>query len=483
VEAETREGLRRIPSIDRLLASPEARELLNTYSRERVVAALRAATEALRAAVRTGEQHSDEAASAIVREAAQRLSGAERPSLRRAINATGVVLHTNLGRAVLSEPAIRAVMTVAGSHSILEMDPESGERGSRQSHVRGLLRQLTGCEEALVVNNNAAAVLLAIATLAAGREVVISRGQLVEIGDSFRMPDVIRQSGARLAEVGATNRVRLSDYRDAIRDETALLLRVHPSNFRIVGFVEEVPLPALVNLAHEHGLPLMDDLGSGALIDLTRYGLVAEPTVQESLAAGADVVTFSGDKLLGGPQCGLIVGRRTPLAPMAKHPLMRAVRCDKMTIAALEATLRLYRDEAAALRGIPTLRALVTDGATLRKRAERLASAFRDAGGEATIEEGISQVGGGSLPGEELPSPLVGFRLPGWSAGEAARALRLSEPPIFGRIRRETLLFDLRTATDAEVEEIAAAVTRIAREHAPDGDGALRGLSVQGQHR
>jgi len=482
VEAETREGLRRIPSIDRLLASPEVGELLRAHPRERVVEALRAATESLRAAVRTGDRNgAGDATDVIVRQAAQRLAAGARPSLRRAINATGVVLHTNLGRAVLSEAAIRAVTEVAGSHSILEIDPETGERGSRQSHVRGLLRQLTGCEDALVVNNNAAAVLLAIATLAAGREVVISRGQLVEIGGSFRMPDVIRQSGARLAEVGATNRVRLSDYREAIRDETALLLRVHPSNFRIVGFVEEVPLPALVNLAHEHGLPLMDDLGSGALIDLTRHGLVAEPTVQECLSAGADVVTFSGDKLLGGPQCGLIVGRRSYLTAMGKHPLMRAVRCDKMTIAALEATLRLYQDQAAALEEIPTLRALVTDAGTLKKRAERLASAFQEAGGEVTIEEGISQVGGGSLPGEELPSPLVGLRLPGWSANEAARALRRSEPPIFGRIQRETLLFDLRTVTDAEVEEIAAAVRRIVREHAPDGDGAVRGLSVQGQ--
>jgi L-seryl-tRNA(Ser) seleniumtransferase len=286
----------------------------------------------------------------------------------------------------------------------------------------------------------------------------------VEIGGSFRIPDVIRQSGARLVEVGATNKARLADYRGAIGPETALLLRVHPSNFRIVGFVEEVPLSALVNLAHEHGMPLMDDLGSGALIDLTRYGLVAEPTVQESLAAGADVVTFSGDKLLGGPQCGLILGQKTLLAAMAKHPLMRAVRCDKLTIAALEATLRLYLDEATALREVPTLRALVLDAGSLEARAERLAAAFRRAGGEVRIEAGISQVGGGSLPGEELPSPLVGLRLPGWSATDAARALRLSEPPIFCRIQREALLFDLRTVADAEVEEIAATVLRMGTE-------------------
>jgi L-seryl-tRNA(Ser) seleniumtransferase len=283
----------------------------------------------------------------------------------------------------------------------------------------------------------------------------------VEIGGGFRIPDVIRQSGARLVEVGTTNRTRIADYRGAIGEETALLLRVHPSNFRIVGFTEEVPLPDLVNLAHERGLPLMDDLGSGALIDLTRYGLVAEPTVQDSVAAGADVVTFSGDKLLGGPQCGLIVGRKKWLAPMARHPLMRALRCDKMTLAALEATLRLYLDEAKALMEIPTLRALVVSPDVLERRAGRLVAAARDAGAEAETERGISQVGGGSLPGEELPTCLARVRPPRHSAAAVAQALRLGEPPIFCRISRDALVFDPRTISDEEIEVVAGRLSEL----------------------
>jgi L-seryl-tRNA(Ser) seleniumtransferase len=462
VNVETREQLRRIPSIDRLLASPAGSALLAQYPREWVVEALRAAVEARRAALRAGRDGSAaEAEAAICREAAERLAEVTCPSLRPAINATGVVLHTGLGRAVLAEAAIQAVTAVAGQHCLLEIDPESGERGSRQEHVRGLLRRLTGAEDALVVNNNAAAVLLAIATLAAGREVVISRGQLVEIGGSFRIPDVIRQSGANLVEVGATNKTRISDYRAAITDQTALLLRVHPSNFRMVGFTEEAPLEALVALARERGLPVMDDLGSGALIDMTCYGLESEPTVQASVAAGADVVTFSGDKLLGGPQCGLIVGRQERLALMARHPLMRAVRCDKMTLAALEATLRLYLDEPSALREIPTLRALVVPLETLRARAACLAAAARSAGAAVTLEEGISHVGGGSLPGEELPVTLVCIRPEGLSAEAAARALRLGEPPIFCRIHRDALVFDLRTVTEPELEAVIAAVQQL----------------------
>jgi L-seryl-tRNA(Ser) seleniumtransferase len=483
VDGEIRNRLRRIPSIDRLLLCPDGAALLQRFPREWVADALRAAVEARRAALRAGEGNGHDGADAasLWRDAAERLAVMARPSLRPAINATGVVLHTGLGRAVLAEAAIRAVTAVARQHSLLEIDPESGERGSRQEHVRGLLCRLTGAEEALVVNNNAAAVLLAIATLAAGREVVISRGQLVEIGGSFRIPDVIRQSGARLVEVGATNKTRAADYRAAFSGETAMLLRVHPSNFRMVGFTEEVPLDALVALAREHGFPLMDDLGSGALIDMTRYGLTAEPTVQESVAAGADVVTFSGDKLLGGPQCGLIVGRQACLAPMARHPLMRAVRCDKMTLAALEATLRLYLDEPTALQEIPTLRALVASPELLRARAERLSAAAREAGAEVALEEGISQVGGGSLPGEELPVTLVCLRPAGFSAEAAARALRLGDPPIFCRIRRDALVFDLRTVTDAELEAVIAAIQQLRENDASHGDGPLRRLSVQGQ--
>jgi L-seryl-tRNA(Ser) seleniumtransferase len=320
------------------------------------------------------------------------------------------------------------------------------------------LRRLTGAEDALSMNNNAAAVLLAIAALAAGREVVIARGQLVEIGGSFRIPDVIRQSGARLVEVGATNKVRLADYQAAMTEQTALLLRVHPSNFQIVGFTEEVPLPALVQLGRERGIPVMDDLGSGALIDLTRHGLQAEPTVQESVAAGAAVITFSGDKLLGGPQAGLIVGRRDCLDRMKRHPLMRAVRNDKVTLAALEATLRLYLDEERAAREIPTLRALTALPEALRARAARLRRLIGKVSAAVLLEPGISQVGGGSLPAERLPTTLVVLVPESVGEGELARRLRMGEPPVFGRVQHGRLLLDPRTVADAELPQLAAAV-------------------------
>jgi L-seryl-tRNA(Ser) seleniumtransferase len=346
----------------------------------------------------------------------------------------------------------------------LEIDRETGERGSRQEHVRGLLRRLTGAEDALSVNNNAAAVLLAIAAVAAGREVVIARGQLVEIGGSFRIPDVIREGGARLVEVGTTNKVRLSDYQAAITEETALLLRVHPSNFQIVGFTEEAPLPDLVCLGRERGLPVMDDLGSGALIDLTRYGLEAEPTVQESVAAGADIITFSGDKLLGGPQAGLVLGRREYLDRMKRHPLMRVVRNDKVTLAALEATLRLYLDEERALREVPTLRALTATPEALRAKAARLRRRIGPVAATVTLEPGISQVGGGSLPGERLPTTLVAVAPESMEEAELARRLRMGEPPVFGRVQRGRLLLDPRTVAERELSPLAAAVRAALKE-------------------
>lgn len=455
MDRAARDALRLIPSIDRLLAHPLIEELSHAYGRAPVVEALRAVTDAMRAGVLGGDGRALIEAgdvTVLVRERAeQRLREGARMSLRPAINATGVVLHTGLGRAVLAERAVLAVDAVARAHSVLEIDVATGERGSRQAHVRALLRELTGCEEALVVNNNAAAVLLAIATIATGGEVVIARGQLVEIGGAFRIPDVIRQSGARLVEVGATNKVRASDYERALTPETALLLRVHPSNFRIVGFTEEVPLPEMAALGRRLGLPVMDDLGSGALIDLTRYGLVAEPTVQESVRAGADVVTFSGDKLLGGPQCGLILGRKDLLERMSAHPLMRAFRVDKMTMAALEATLRLYRDEPTAIREIPTLRHLTVSRHELAARAAHLADALQGDGLRVTLETGQSQVGGGALPGEELPTTLVRLQPAAESAADLARRLRAHEPPIFTRVRQDSVWIDVRTVSDDEV--------------------------------
>jgi L-seryl-tRNA(Ser) seleniumtransferase len=460
VEPHADDPLRRIPSIDRLLAEEQAAPLLARYARPQVVEALREAAEAWREALRSGNGREwlQDGEAALWRRAGRWLESQEEPSLRPAINATGVVLHTGLGRAVLARAAVEAMAAAAGAHSLLEVDQESGERGSRQEHVRDLLCRLTGAEDALTVNNNAAAVLLSIAALAAGREVVIARGQLVEIGGSFRIPDVIGQSGARLVEVGTTNKVRLSDYAAAITEETALLLRVHPSNFQIVGFTEEVPLSALVQLGRERGIPVMDDLGSGALIDMTRYGLEAEPTVQQSVAAGADVVTFSGDKLLGGPQAGLILGRRNSLERMKRHPLMRVVRNDKVTLAGLEATLRLYLNEARAIREIPTLRALTAAPAALRAKAARLRRAIGPVTAAVTLEPGISQVGGGSLPGERLPTTLVAIAPQEIDEAELARRLRMGEPPVFGRLQRGRLLLDPRTISDEELPRLAGAV-------------------------
>jgi L-seryl-tRNA(Ser) seleniumtransferase len=457
--------LTRLPKIDRLVARPEAKALIERHGYPVVLEALRSATAELRARALDGEAEARAAvdlAAEACRLAAERVAMQARPTLRRAINATGVVLHTGLGRAVLADAAAEAIAEVATAHSLLEIDPETGERGSRLAHVADLLRKLTGAEDGLIVNNNAAAVSLAIAALAAGREVVIARGQLVEIGGSFRIPDVIHQAGARLVEVGTTNKVRIADYEAAITDNTALLLRVHPSNFRIIGFTEEPPLAALVELGARRGLPVMDDLGSGALIDLSRYGLAAEPTVQESVRAGAAVITFSGDKLLGGPQAGLVAGRADLLASMRRHPLMRVLRVDKLTLAGMAATLRLYLDEAAALREIPTLQALTARPERLQARARRLRRLAAAPGLELKVERGRSQVGGGSLPGEELPTFLLSVAAEGRSAAALGLALRRADPPIFTRITRDRVLLDLRTIRDSELPLVADALRSLA---------------------
>ncbi len=479
---EPQELLRRIPKMDRFLEDPEVAALAGRYGRSLVADAARAAVETLRLRILQNGHPDDgpedgledgaedgtvprngDLLPALRREVAEQVRRAGTRTLRPAINATGVVLHTGLGRAVLAASAADAVSEAARSHSLLEVDPESGERGSRLDHAAGLLRELTGAEDALVVNNCAAAVFLAVGALAAGREVVIARGQLVEIGGSFRIPDVICASGARLVEVGTTNKVRIRDYAEALTPETALILRVHPSNFRIVGFTEEPALEALCALGRERGVPVLDDLGSGALIDLTRYGLVAEPTVHASVAAGAEVVTFSGDKLLGGPQAGIVLGKSGSIARMKRHPLMRILRVDKLTMAALEATLRLYREEAAVIAEVPTLAALTAAPERLRARAERLAALLRPLPLQVELEAGISQVGGGSLPGEELPTTLVALQPRAGSVTELSRRLRTGTPSVWGRIRRERLLLDPRTVRDEELEELAGAMERALR--------------------
>ena len=418
--------LRDLPSVDEL-----ARGLDDPLA----VAAARAVLDRAREEIRAGADPGD-----LSERLAAELVAVRAPSLRRVLNATGVIVHTNLGRAPLADEAIAQVVETARGYSNLELDLTEGTRGSRQDHVAALLQRLTGAEAALVVNNNAAAVLLALAALGEGREVVVSRGELIEIGDGFRIPDVLMRSGARLVEVGTTNRTRAKDYAKAIGPATALLLRVHQSNFRVVGFTELPKLEELAALAQRHGLPLVDDQGSGALADLP-----GEPTAKESLAAGADLVCFSGDKLLGGPQAGIVVGRADLVESLRRHPLQRAMRADKLTLAALEGTLRLYLD---APERIPVLRMLGQDSGTVRARAERLASLV---GG--TVEETVGRVGGGALPLAELPSFAC-------AVDEAlAGPLRRGALPVIGVVRDGKLLLDCLTLTDTNVDEAAAAVS------------------------
>jgi L-seryl-tRNA(Ser) seleniumtransferase len=422
--------LRDLPSVD---------ELARTHDDPLAVEAARAVIEEARAEIRAGEDPGD-----LTQRLDAELAAARRPHLRRVLNATGVIVHTNLGRAPLAEAALERVLDVSRGYSNLEYDLAAGRRGSRQSHAAAILGRLTGAEDAIVVNNNAGAVLLALAALAEGREVVVSRGELIEIGDGFRIPDVLARSGARIVEVGTTNRTRAADYEAAVGPESAVLLRVHQSNFRLVGFTELPRVGELAAVARRHGLPLVDDLGSGALL-----GLEDEPSVRESLAAGADLVCFSGDKLLGGPQAGIVVGRSDLVERLRRHPLHRALRIDKLGLAALEGTLVLYLDPERALAEVPVLRTLREPPEVVRSRAERLASLV---GGE--VEETMARVGGGALPLAELPSFACAVE------EELADALRAAETPVVTIVRDGRCLLDCRTLSDAEVDEAADAVRR-----------------------
>lgn len=379
------------------------------------------------------------------------------PNLRRMINATGVVVHTNLGRSLLAAEAVENLVTIASRYSNLEYDLSKGKRGSRYSNVEDLICEISGAEAAMVVNNNAGAVLLCLETIARNKEVVVSRGELVEIGGSFRVPDVMAKSGGILKEVGTTNRTHLRDYQNAIGENTGLLLKVHTSNFSVVGFTAEVSLRQLVDLGAEYQLPVMEDLGSGTFIDFSKYGLLKEPTVQESVAAGADVITFSGDKLLGGPQAGLIVGKKKMVEQVKKNPLTRALRIDKLTLAALESTLRLHRDEEKAVRTIPTLRMIMLPLQEIQKRARRLADALRNMG-DARIQiqliERSSKAGGGALPLMELPSLCVGIQVKGISPNSLEKRMRHHVPPIIGRIESDLFLMDPRTIQEDELSII-----------------------------
>jgi len=431
---------RELPSVDRLVGQASLRAAAGELGAEVLAAAARAELDRQRAAIAAGAAAAD--IESIVEAVAARAYASLRPSLRPVINATGVIIHTNLGRAPLSAAAVAAMAAVGRGYSSLEFDLEAGGRGSRAAHVEPLLCRLTGAEAALAVGNNAAAVLFVLSAFARDREVVISRGQLVEIGGGFRIPDVMRQSGARLVEVGTTNRTYLRDYAEAVTPETAALLRVHASNFRVVGFTEAVALKSLAVLAQERRLLLIDDLGSGCLLDTTPFGLAAEPRVQESLAAGADLVLFSGDKLLGGPQAGIILGKSELIEALRRHPLARALRPDKATIAALGATLSHYV-VGDAVEQVPVWRMIALPPATVDRRARRWARAV---GAGATVIEGRSMVGGGSLPEESLPTRLLALP-PQAGAGveELARRLRQSDPPVVGRVEHDRLLLDPRT--------------------------------------
>jgi L-seryl-tRNA(Ser) seleniumtransferase len=392
------------------------------------------------------------------------LSQAQKAHFRRVINATGVILHTNLGRALLSQAAVENVARLASHYSNLEYDLERGQRGDRYVAVISLLQRLTGAEEALVVNNNAAAVLLALQALASGREVVVSRGELIEIGGSFRIPDIMRSSGALLHEVGTTNKTHMMDYRTAINDRTALLLKVHTSNYRIVGFTEMVPREALVQLGNTAQLPVMEDLGSGNLVDLAAYGLEQEPTVSEVVRAGVDVVTFSGDKLLGGPQAGILVGKKRYLEALKRHPLNRALRIDKMTLAALEATLRQYLDPEAAVRAIPTLQMITAPVQEVNRRARRLLrqlSGIMSDEWSVTVQADVAEVGAGALPLTKIPTRVISVRSTRMSASAIEQRFRRQDPPVLGRIQQDTFLLDMRMVQDHELPEVVQAFRRV----------------------
>ncbi len=454
---DTRELLRCIPAVHELVAhlkkvSRAPEKLLTNIARE--------TTELFRKEILSGKRHSlqeEEVKSFAERLLREKLT----PSLRPLINATGVVVHTNLGRSVLPQEALEAIKEVSLRYSNLEFDLRTGKRGSRYAHVEDILCELTGAESALVVNNNAAAVLLTLNTLAFNREVIVSRGELVEIGGSFRIPDVMARSGAILREVGATNRTHLRDYEAAINENTALLMKVHKSNFAIVGFTKEVSSQELVALGQKYGLPVIEDLGSGCFVDFSLYGLVKEPTVQEVLASGVAVVTFSGDKLLGGPQAGLILGQKALLEQIKKNPMNRAVRIDKLTLAALEATLRLYRDETEALEKIPTLKLITLPPKEIFQKAQMLVKEIQGLPCEITIEETISRVGGGALPLASPKSYAVALKCPSLSATKLERRLRQHEPPIIGRIEEERLLLDMRTVLPDEIQTLARALQKI----------------------
>jgi len=442
-----------LPSVDKLLNTHQVRELFQTYGRALTTAAVRASLDQARHEIREGA--SCPSHTALLSVISERLEAWGRPTLRSIINATGVIIHTNLGRSPLCADTLAAMVAVGEGYSNLEYDLQAGQRGSRYVHAEELLRRLTGAEAALVVNNNAAAVLLALTALASGREVVISRGQLVEIGGGFRIPDVMRASGARLVEVGTTNRTHAYDYERAISPDTALLMIAHQSNFRTIGFTHQVPAPELVGLGHARNVWVYEDLGSGTFLNTEDYGLAHEPTVQETVSAGLDLVSFSGDKLLGAPQAGILIGKANLISRLREHPLTRALRVDKTTLAGLQATLLHYL-KGDAREAIPVWRMLALPVEQIAQRAEAWVRRLTAAGIDARLIEGRSAAGGGSLPGETIPTCLAAIAVE--SPDALATRLRENEPPVIARIENALLVLDPRTVLPAQEQMLLDAV-------------------------
>ena len=462
------EIFRKIPSVDRLLNSPELTEISQEYPRNLILKAINQVLGEIREDIEKADRIEVPAnikIEEVINKVTDRLEMMSRPSLRPVINATGIIVHTNLGRSILADRVIERFRPLSGGYSNLEYDLTVGKRGNRYSHVEGILKEITSAEAATVVNNNAAAVFISLETFAKDREVVVSRGQLVEIGGSFRIPDVMAKSGAKMVEVGTTNKTHLRDYEEKIGPDTALLLKVHQSNFQIVGFTEDVETPELVALGKKYSVPVMEDLGSGCLVDLSNYGLLKEPTVQEVLSNGVDLITFSGDKLLGGPQAGIILGRKDLVEAIKKNQLSRALRIDKLTLLALEETLNMYRDERVAVKDIPTLRMICQPCESLDKKVEQitvLSKATKTQNFTMDCVDGHSRIGGGALPLQELPTRLLSLRPKKLSAQDMEAWLRSYDTPIIVRIEADQVLLDMRTIQENELETVAQALKGLA---------------------
>ncbi|WP_061994994.1 L-seryl-tRNA(Sec) selenium transferase [Clostridium sp. ATCC 25772] len=454
-----KELLRKLPKIDELLKEPLIQKEIDITYRVLVVDSLREAIDKFRRNILENKINDFESED-VLNYALGILTRKKQHNLRKVINATGTVIHTNLGRSLLSSDAVKNAMEVASRYNNLEYDIKEGKRGSRYSHIEELITKITGAEAAIVVNNNAAAIMLVLDTLSKNKEVIVSRGQLVEIGGSFRIPEVMKFSGAKLIEVGTTNRTHLYDYEDNINENTGILLKVHTSNFKIYGFTEEVELDELVELGQTKEIPVVEDIGSGVLVDFTKYGFTHEPTVQDSIKKGVDIVTFSGDKMLGGPQAGIIVGKKKYIQAMKKNQLTRALRIDKMTLAGLEGTLRHYLDERNAIKNIPTLNMILASKDEMKKKAIRFRKKLRNVVKDFKfdIEEDYSMVGGGSMPTEKIPTYVIKVRNEGISAAEIEKNLRLNEIPIIGRVFDNEFIIDVRTVFEEDIKEIIKAL-------------------------